>query len=71
MIAHMRAALFVGAAVSLVGCGGYTNENTPVKVVTEDEMRSMHETNQRIAEQMQGFGSPQSRQQQSGAARGK
>lgn len=34
----------------LVGCGGYTNENTPVKVVTDDEMKEMAETNKKIAE---------------------
>jgi hypothetical protein len=37
-------------AGGVAGCGGYTNENTPVKVVTDDEMREMAETNKRIAE---------------------
>lgn len=34
----------------IAGCGGYTNENTPVKVVTDDEMKEMAETNKKIAE---------------------
>jgi hypothetical protein len=37
-------------AGGVAGCGGYTNENTPVKVVTDDEMRERAETNKRIAE---------------------
>src|SRR4051794_25489428 len=40
-------ALVVGG---FAGCGGYTNENTPVKVVTDDEMKEMAETNKKIAE---------------------
>ena len=35
---------------SLAGCGEYTTENTPVKVVTDDEMKDMAETNKRISE---------------------
>jgi len=37
-------------AGGFAGCGGYTNENTPVKVVTDDEMKEMAETNKKIAE---------------------
>jgi len=37
-------------AGGLAGCGGYTNENTPVKVVTDEEMQEMQETNKKIAE---------------------
>jgi hypothetical protein len=37
-------------AGGIAGCGGYTNENTPVKVVTDDEMKEMAETNKKIAE---------------------
>jgi hypothetical protein len=37
-------------AGGLAGCGGYTNENTPVKVVTDEEMQEMAETNKRISE---------------------
>jgi hypothetical protein len=43
--------LLIAAVVAgFVGCGGYTNENTPVKVVTDDEMKEMAETNKKIAE---------------------
>jgi len=37
-------------AGGFAGCGGYTNDNTPVKVVTDDEMQQMAETNKKIAE---------------------
>jgi hypothetical protein len=37
-------------AGGIAGCGGYTTENTPVKVVTDDEMKDMAETNKKIAE---------------------
>lgn len=37
-------------AGGFAGCGGYTNENTPVKVVTDEEMQEMAETNRKISE---------------------
>ncbi|MBL8849026.1 MAG: hypothetical protein JNG89_05055 [Planctomycetaceae bacterium] len=45
------------ASSGFTGCGGYTTENTPVKVVTDDEMKDMAETNKKIAEMggLKGF----------------
>ncbi|MGQ0635436.1 MAG: hypothetical protein ACT4QC_12550 [Planctomycetaceae bacterium] len=34
----------------LAGCGGYTDDNTPVKVITKDEIEQMHEAEAKIAE---------------------
>jgi hypothetical protein len=42
--------LVAALVACFAGCGGYTNENTPVKVVTDDEMKEMAETNKKIAE---------------------
>ncbi|MGQ0636636.1 MAG: hypothetical protein ACT4QC_18655 [Planctomycetaceae bacterium] len=50
MVSRWRSVVPVLCCLFVTGCGGYTNDNTPVKVITKEEIDQMHEAESKLAQ---------------------